>query len=376
MAFMLEAAFLGIMVFGWQRVNPYIHYMATILVAFGANLSSFWILVANSWLQNPTGVEFIEGEFVVKDYFQAIFNPYMPNSVLHMVFATWETTLFVIGGISAWYILQKRHEAFFATSLKIALAAAIIIAPLQLYIGHLSGEQVYHFQPTKLAAMEAQWETIPAGVSADWSLLAIPNEKTQQNDLEIKVPNALGYILEFKKELSEPVQGLKEWPPENRPHLLGLIYYSFRIMIAIGFYFAGLMFVSLIQWLRGQFSAEKITQQSWLMWGWILAAPLGYVAVECGWTVRCVGRQPWTVYNYIRTEDAVSNLPPGDVLTTLTLFASVYAVLLFAAFYFGSRIIRKGPDFNLPLPGMEEQPPLNTEPGEFIPDERPVEAQQ
>jgi cytochrome d ubiquinol oxidase subunit I len=112
------------------------------------------------------------------------------------------------------------------------------------------------------------------------------------------------------------------------------------------------------------------------MWGWILAAPLGYVAVECGWTVRCVGRQPWTVYNYIRTEDAVSNLPPGDVLTTLTLFASVYAVLLFAAFYFGSRIIRKGPDFNLPLPGMEEQPPLNTEPGEFIPDERPVEAQQ
>ncbi len=376
MAFMLEAAFLGIMVFGWQRVNPYIHYMATILVAFGANLSSFWILVANSWLQNPTGVELIEGEFVVKDYFQAIFNPYMPNSVLHMVFATWETTLFVIGGISAWYILQKRHEAFFATSLKIVLTAAIIIAPLQLYIGHLSGEQVYHFQPTKLAAMEAQWETIPAGVSADWSMVAIPNEKTQQNDWEIKVPNALGYILEFKKELSEPVQGLKEWPPENRPHLLGLIYYSFRIMIAIGFYFAGLMFVSLIQWLRGQFSPDKITQQTWLMWGWIFAAPLGYIAVECGWTVRCVGRQPWTVYNYIRTEDAVSNLPPGDVLTTLTLFATVYAVLLFAAFYFGSRIIRKGPDFNLPLPGREEQPPLNTEPGEFMPDERPVEAQQ
>ncbi|KKD39692.1 cytochrome ubiquinol oxidase subunit I [Limnoraphis robusta] len=376
MAFMLEAAFLGIMVFGWQRVNPYIHYMATILVAFGANLSSFWILVANSWLQTPAGGEFVDGKFIVQDYFQAIFNPFMPNSVMHMVLATWETTLFFIGGISAWYILQKRHEAFFATSLKIVLAAAIIIAPLQLYIGHLSGEQVYHYQPTKLAAMEAQWETIPAGVSADWSMVAIPNEKTQQNDWEIKVPNALGYILEFKKELSEPVQGLKEWPPENRPHLLGLIYYSFRIMIAIGFYFAGLMFVSLIQWLRGQFSAEKITQQSWLMWGWILAAPLGYVAVECGWTVRCVGRQPWTVYNYIRTEDAVSNLPPGDVLTTLTLFASVYAVLLFAAFYFGSRIIRKGPDFNLPIPGMEEQPPLNTEPGEFIPDERPVEAQQ
>ncbi|MFM7366360.1 MAG: cytochrome ubiquinol oxidase subunit I, partial [Sphaerospermopsis kisseleviana] len=122
-------------------------------------------------------------------------------------------SLFVIGGISAWYILKQRHQAFFSQSLKIALAAAIAVAPLQIYIGHLSGEQVYHYQPTKLAAMEAQWESSPAGKPADWSLLAIPNEKAEKNDWEITIPNALGYILEFKQNLSQPVRGLKEWKP-------------------------------------------------------------------------------------------------------------------------------------------------------------------
>jgi cytochrome d ubiquinol oxidase subunit I len=375
-AFMLEAAFLGIMVFGWERVNPVIHYIATILVAFGANLSTFWILSANSWLQTPAGVELVDGVFVVKDYFKAIFNPFMLNSFLHMFFATLETSLFVIGGISAWYILNKRHPEFFAKSFKIILIAVIAVAPLQLYIGHLSGEQVYHYQPTKLAAMEAQWETTPAGQPADWSLLAIPDNKAERNSWEITVPNALGYILEFKKELSEPVQGLKEWKPEDRPRLVGLIYYAFRIMIAIGFYFAGLMLITVLQWLRGKLSAENIAQQKWLMMGWILSAPLGYIAVEAGWTVRCVGRQPWTVYGQIRTVDAVSNLPPGDVLGTLIAFATVYTFLFFAALYFGSRIIRKGPNFDLPIPGVEEQPALDTTPGEFQPDERPVEAQQ
>jgi len=376
MAFMLEAAFLGIMVFGWQRVNPIMHYVATILVAFGANLSTFWILAANSWMQTPAGGEFVDGKFIVSDYFQAIFNPFMMNSVLHMFFGTLETSLFVIGGISAWYILNKRHSAFFSKALKIVLATAIAVAPLQIYIGHLSGEQVYRYQPSKLAAMEAQWETIPAGVAADWSLLALPNESVETNDWEIKVPNALGYILEFKKELSEPVLGLKEWKPEDRPHLLGLIYYSFRIMIAIGFFFAGLMLVSVLQWLRGKLSPENITQQRWLLFAWIFAAPLGYIAVESGWIVRCVGRQPWTVYGQIRTVDAVSNVPASNVLTSLLCFTGVYILLFCATLFFGSRIIRRGPNLNLPLPSSETQEGVNTTPGQFIPDERPLEAQQ
>ncbi|MBD2214331.1 cytochrome ubiquinol oxidase subunit I [Nostoc linckia FACHB-104] len=376
-AFMLEAAFLGIMLFGWERVNPAIHYLSTILVAFGANLSTLWILTANSWMQTPAGGEIINGKFIVNDYFQAILNPFMVNSVLHMFFATLETSLFVIGGISAWYIVKHRHTAFFSKSLKIALAAAIAVAPLQIYIGHLSGEQVYHYQPTKLAAMEAQWESTPAGQPADWSLLAIPNTKAEKNDWEITIPNALGYILEFKQNLSQPVRGLKEWQPEDRPRMVGLIYYAFRVMIAIGFFFAGLMLLSTLQWLRGKLSAENITQQRWLMWAWVFAAPLGYIAVESGWIVRCVGRQPWILYGQIRTVDAASRLPASNVLVSLTSFALVYTLLFIAAMYFGSRIIRTGPNLELPIPGLEiTKPAIDTTPGEFVPDERPVEAQQ
>ncbi|GAB1542183.1 hypothetical protein NUACC21_48570 [Scytonema sp. NUACC21] len=171
--------------------------------------------------------------------------------------------MFVIGGISAWYILNNRQPAFFSKSLKIVIAAAIAIAPLQIYVGHLSAEQVYYYQPSKLAAMEAQWDTLPAGQPANWSLVAIPNKKTEKNDWEIAVPNALGYILELKKNLSEPVRGLKEWKPEDRPHLVGLIYYSFRIMVAIGFFMAFVMLWSILQWITGRFSFFYLPLSGW-----------------------------------------------------------------------------------------------------------------
>jgi cytochrome d ubiquinol oxidase subunit I len=350
MAFMLEASFLGIMLFGWERVPPVIHFIATILVAIGANLSTFWILSANSWLQTPAGGEFIDGKFIVHDFFQAIGNPFMVNSFLHMFFATLETSLFVIGGISAWYLLNQRQTEFFTRSLKIVLAVLIVVAPLQIFIGHLSAEQVYHYQPTKLAAMEAQWETIPAGQTAGWSLLAAPNESLEANNWEIKVPYALGYLLELKPKLSEPVQGLKTWAPENRPRMVGLIYYAFRIMVAIGMFFATLMGFSVLQWLRGKLTAAEIGQQKWLLRSWLLAAPMGYIAVETGWIVRCVGRQPWTVYGEIRTADAVSHLPAGEVLFSLAGLMAMYVVFFGVTLYFGSRIIRKGPDLELPLP--------------------------
>jgi cytochrome bd ubiquinol oxidase subunit I len=376
MAFMLEAGFLGIMLFGWERVPPPIHYLATCMVAFGANLSTFWILAANSWLQTPAGGTFSAGKFIVSDYFQAIFNPFMLNSVLHMFFATLETSLFVIGGISAWYILNKRQEAFFAMSFKIALAAAIAVAPLQVFIGHLSAEQVYHYQPTKLAAIEAQWETIPAGAPADWSLLSLPNNQAEKNDWEIKVPGALSYILEFKPRLSEPVLGLKEWQPSDRPRMVGLIYYSFRIMSGIGIALVALMGLSVVQWLRGKLAATAIAQQKWLLLGWIAAAPMGYIAVETGWIVRCVGRQPWTVYGELRTVDAASNLPTSEILGSLISFTLLYSLLFLLTLYFGSRIIRQGPNVNLPIPHEAIEPKLETAPAQHEPDQRPVEAQQ
>ncbi len=375
-AFMLEAAFLGIMVFGWERVNPIVHFLATILVAVGANLSTFWILTANSWMQSPSGGAMVNGKFVVSDYFQAILNPFMAISVSHMFLATLETSLFVIGGISAWYILNRRQPEFFAKSLKIALVAAIVVAPLQIYVGHLSAEQVYRGQPSKLAAMESQWNTIPAGQPANWSLVAWPNDKAEKNDWELVVPNALGYILEFKQNLTAPIQGLKAYSPEDRPHLVGLIYYAFRVMIAIGFFLAAVMLWSTLQWLRGQLAPERITQQRWLLRAWIFAAPLGYIAVDSGWIVRCTGRQPWTVYGLVRTADSASHLPPSHVLTSLTGFTLVYSVLFVATLYFGSRVIRKGPRLDLPLPGSGTSPALETTPARFVPDERPLEAKQ
>jgi len=376
MAFMLEASFLGIMLFGWERVPPVIHFISTILVAFGANLSTFWILSANSWLQTPAGGQFINGKFVVQDYFQAIANPFMVNSFLHMFFATLETSLFVIGGISAWYVLKQRHAEFFAKSFKVVLAVLIAIAPLQIFLGHLSAEQVYHYQPAKLAAMEAQWKTIPVGTPADWSLLAIPNDRAQRNDWEIKVPGALSYILELKPTLDQPVKGLNEWEPANRPHMIGLIYYSFRVMSGIGIFFAALMIVSVIQWLRGKLTGGAIIQEKWLMRGWIFAAPLGYLAVETGWIVRCVGRQPWIVYGQMRTVDSASHIPPGEVLFSLVGLGSMYSVLLVVTLFFASRIIRKGPNLEIPAPVFGGQPALGLELAQHQQDSRPVEAQQ
>ncbi len=374
MAFMLEASFLGIMLFGWERVPPVIHWISTILVAFGSNLSTFWILTANSWLQTPAGGVFVDGKFVVRDYLQAIFNPFMVNSFLHMFFATLETSLFVIGGISAWYILKRRHSEFFSRSLKVVLVMALVVAPLQVFIGHLSAEQVYRYQPAKLAAMEAQWETLPAGERADWSLFALPNEREERNEWEVKIPGALGYLLEFKPRLDRPVQGLKAWDPQNRPHMIGLIYYSFRTMVAIGFFMAGLVGATLIQWLRGKLSAEALSQQKWLMWAWVFAGPLGYIAVEAGWIVRCVGRQPWIVYGQLRTVEAASPLPPGEVLFSLVGLTALYTVFFVAALYFGSRIIRKGPNLELAAPVPVTQPVIVIEPARHEPDRRPAEA--
>jgi cytochrome d ubiquinol oxidase subunit I len=346
------------------------------LVAFGANLSTFWILSANSWLQTPAGGTFVNGKFIVEDYFKAIANPFMVNSFLHMFFATLETSLFVIGGISAWYIINQRQTEFFSRSLKVVLAIAIAIAPLQIFIGHLSAEQVYHYQPAKLAAMEAQWETIPAGQPADWSLVALPNDGAEKNEWEVKIPGALSYLLELKPKLDQPVQGLKEWEPRNRPHMVGLIYYSFRIMVAIGLFLAGLMGISVVQWLRGKLSAATISQQKWLMRAWIFAAPLGYIAVETGWIVRCVGRQPWIVYGELRTVDSASHLPAGEVLFSLLGIASMYTVFFFTTLYFGSRIIRKGANLELSAPRTIAQPVIDLEPAQHERDRRPAEAQQ
>ncbi len=348
MAFMLEAGFLGIMLFGWLRVPPIIHFLATCMVAAGATFSAFWILVANSWMQTPAGIHLENNKVVVDSYFDAIFNKNMPWGFLHMWFACLATSLFVIGGLSAWYILKDRHTDFFLKSFKIAVIGAIFVTPIQIVLGDGSGRNVFANQPAKGAAIEAHWTTNPAGEGAAWNLLMWPNQTDQKNDWAIAIPNVLSVLA--TGDPHGKVQGLKSFPTEDQPPAIALLFYSFRMMVTIGMFFFGLMICTSGAWFKGQLSSKSIGNHRLLLWAWIASIPLGYLAAECGWIVREVGRQPWVIYGILRTRDAASTLPPSVVATSLIAFVVVYSILFVLFLIFAVRIIRKGPDLSLAPP--------------------------
>ncbi len=341
MAFMLEAAFLGIMLFGWLRVSRGLHFFATCMVTAGASLSAFWIMVANSWMQTPAGGSFVDGRYQVTDYWQAIFNPDMPWAVTHMWVACLETTLFVVGGISAWYLWKKRHTAFFAKSFKMAFGAAVLIAPLQVWLGDSSGRAIAVTQPAKVAALESHWHTNPPGQGAPWKPLAWPNAAKQDNDWALEVPYGLSLLLTHS--LTGRVQGLRDFPREDQPPVF-IPFYSFRIMMAVGFFLAFLMLWTLWAWRRGRLGPEVLPEQKWLLGAWMAAAPLGYLAVETGWITREVGRQPWVIYGLLRTAAASSPLPAGTVAASLAAYLAIYTVLFLVFLVFARQLLIKGPD--------------------------------
>jgi cytochrome d ubiquinol oxidase subunit I len=348
MAFMLEAGFLGIMMFGWQRVPRGVHMLATSMVAFGASMSAFWIMDANSWMQTPAGGHIVRGRYVVDSYFKAIFNPDMPWGVSHMWVACLETSLFVIGGISAWYLLKRRHPAFFVKSFCLALALGVIVTPLQIWLGDSSGTTVFAYQPAKGAAIEGHWTTNGPGKGAPWAVVAWPDKAAQRNDWAVRIPDLLSLLATHT--LTGRVIGLKAFSPRDQPPLLPLIFYAFRAMVGIGFFFFFLVLWSLWAWWRGWLQTTIVSDNRWLLRGWVAAIPLGYVAVDLGWTVREVGRQPWIIYGLMRTSAAVSAVPAGAVAYTLLFFVVIYIMLLVAFLVFARRIIAKGPDLTLPVP--------------------------
>lgn len=348
MAFMLEAGFLGVMMFGWKRVSPAIHLFATCMVALGGSLSAFWIMVANSWMQTPAGGHFVDGHFMVTDYLAAIFNPDMPWGISHMWVACLETSLFVIGGLSAWYILKNRHRAFFLKMLKLCLVLAIVVTPLQIYLGDGSGSSVFATQPAKGAAIEGHWQTNPKGQPASWSLIAWPDKAAQKNDWSVDIPYGLSLLATHS--LTGQVTGLRAFPPQDQPPLLPLIYYGFRVMVAIGFGLFFLMLWTVWRWWRGRLKPGNAHANRWLLRAWIASIPLGYIAVECGWTVREVGRQPWVIYNVMRTSAGASALPPESVLASTIFFVTAYIALMVAFVYFARRILMKGPDLEVAVP--------------------------
>ena len=340
MAFMLEATFLGIMIFGWKRVSKRMHLFSTLMVALGGSLSAFWIMVANSWMHTPTGGHFQNGSFVITDYLSAIFNPDMHWAVPHMWVACLEISLFFIGGISAWYIARGREVRFFTRTLKIAVVSAIVITPLQIWLGDGSGKTVHEHQPAKLAAMEAHWKTNPPGRGAPWSLLAWPNSAKQDNDWEINIPYGLSLITTHS--LTGRVEGLREFPRENQPPVLPP-FYAFRVMILGGFLLLFVMIWSVSAWARGDLEPERISSRKWLMRAWHAAIPLSYISMEAGWVTREVGRQPWVLYNLLRTGDSASQIPAAAVGSSLAVFSFIYPMLFVLFVVFARHIMRKGP---------------------------------
>ena len=351
MALMLEAGFLGIMMFGWNRVTAGMHLFATIMVAFGSSLSALWIMIANGWMQNPTGGHIEAGRYVVDSYAEALLNPNHYWGYSHMWLACMETSLFFVAGVSAWHILQQRHETLFRKCFKLALTGLLVATPLQVLVGDIAGLYLFDIQPAKTAAIEGHWETNPPGQGAEWHIIAWPNKASQTNDWAISIPNALSFIATHK--MDGQVKGLKDFSPEDQPPAIPLIFYTFRFMIGIGMAMTALALASGFFWWKTRLLPDGPTQPVWLLRSWVAFIPLGYLATECGWIVREVGRQPWAVYGLLRTEHAVSNLPVPAVLTSLVMFTVIYSLLLFTFIVFARRIILTGPNIDEPLPALQ-----------------------
>lgn len=348
MAFMLEAGFIGVMMFGWGRVPKGVHLFATGMVALGSSISSFWIMVANSWMQTPAGVRVVDGKIIVTDYVAAIFNPDMAWAVGHMWVAAVETGLFVIAGISAWYMFKRREPAFFARSFKLALMLLLVIAPLQVWLGDSSGVDVFKTQPAKGAAIEGHWHTNRDGEGAAWSLLAWPNQAEQKNDWSIEVPGMLSVIATHSA--TGKITGLADIARADQPPMLPLLYYAFRAMAGIGMWFVLLSFWTFVAWRKTGGRVQEFVRNRKLLLAWVLTVPLPYIAVECGWIVREVGRQPWVVYGLLRTRDAVSDVAAHAVAGSMLMFFVFYIVLFATFFVFARKWLRQGPDVALPLP--------------------------
>lgn len=340
MAFMLEASFLGVMMLGWNRVSPKMHLFSTAMVALGASISAFWIMVANSWMQFPAGGHLENGRFIVTDEAAAIFSPTMFWAATHMWVACLEITVFVVGGISAWHLLKRRHTDFYLKAFRMAAAAAFVIAPLQVYVGDGSGVSVHRHQPVKLAAMEAHWETNPPGRGATWNIAAWADEGKRENTWAVGIPYVLSLITTHRP--TGEIKGLREFPPEYQPPV-NLIFYSFRIMVIAGFAFVGLILWTGWAWRRKKLKPDLISSQRWLLTAWMAALPLSYLAMETGWITREVGRQPWILYGMLKTGETASLLPKAAVAGSLLAVSAIYAVIFSVFLYLAKRILTKGP---------------------------------
>jgi cytochrome d ubiquinol oxidase subunit I len=341
LAFAAESASLGLMALGWGRIPKGIHFAATFIVAFAATLSAFWIMNANSWMQMPTGVVIHNGRLEVESYVKAIFNPFAIVSFIHKWLACIQISLLVIGGLSAWYILKNRYTPFFLTSFKVALIAGLITAPLQILSGDSSARLVYSLLPAKGSAMESHWTTNETGKAAAWSIVAWPDKKNERNLFSIQIPYMLSLLATHS--LHGKVIGMKDIPSDERPPIV-LPFFAFRIMVTLGMVFFLLAIVTMFAWKKRLLTEDSIVRQRWLLRAWLSSLPLGYIAMEAGWIVREVGRQPWSIYKLLRTSESLSILGHGAVFGSLIVYTLLYTFLFFSFILFLIKFLKKGPD--------------------------------
>ena len=332
-AFFLEASFLGIMLFGWNRVSPKMHFTATLIVAFGTLLSSFWILSANSWMQTPQGFRVGDnGLLYPTDWLSVIFNPSFPYRFAHMVVAAYLTTAFVVGGIGAFYLWQKRHVRHARVMLGMAMIMAVFVAPLQPIIGDLHGLNTLEHQPVKVAAMEGQWETQRG---APLRLFGWPDQMEERTKYAIEIPKLSSLILTH--DIDGEIRGLKEWPIDERPPV-AWVFWSFRIMVGLGMLMVATGVMAAILFLR-----KKLFDTRWFQLWCMALTPSGFIAVIAGWFVTEIGRQPYIIYHVMRTSEAVSPVIGPNIALSLLAFIVTYTFVFGAGSYYILRLIGKGP---------------------------------
>ncbi len=354
-AFFLEATFLGIMLFGWNRFPPALHVFACFAVATGTLMSTFWILSANSWMQTPTGHIIQNGVAVPADWLAIIFNPSFPYRLAHMATAAYLTTSFVVLAVGARYMIAGKFPAEARTMLRMGIGFAAIVAPLQLFIGDQHGLNTLEHQPLKVAAMEANWDVKG---STPLILFAWPDQKNQKNHFEIAIPAGASLIL--RHDLNAPIPTLNSVPPDQQPPVAN-VFFAFRIMVGIGMFMIGAAWLGLLLWWR-----RSLFQTNWYLWPAQHVWWIGFVAVIAGWFVTEQGRQPWVVYNVMRTADAISPVPGGSVATTLALFVIVYGIVFSMGIYYINRLIANGPKMpsDAPAPSGLPNRPFSSAPNE------------
>jgi cytochrome d ubiquinol oxidase subunit I len=331
-AFFLESSFLGIMLFGWNRVSPRMHFASTVIVAVGTLTSAFWILAANSWMQTPQGyLTAPDGRLMPADWLQIIFNPSFPFRLAHMVTAAYLCTAFVVGGVGSWYLFGKRHIEHARVMVGMAMLMAVFVAPLQLLIGDAHGLNTLKYQPAKVAAMEGQWDR--EGHAA-LRLIALPDEAGEKTVDYLTVPGLASLILTHTRDGDIP--GLKEFPKQDRPPV-AVVFWSFRVMVGMGLamIFTGLMAV--ILYVRKRLFDCRAFQ----MWC-VAMTPAGFIALIAGWFVTEVGRQPWTVYGVLRTSESASPVLGPYIALSLAGFIVTYAIIFGFGLYYILKLIRKG----------------------------------